>query len=69
MWTKYKFEEVFKADDPLTKATAVRNPFWQPKPGDYHVPGFGNVAIGINELQESGVMFAVCNAAMTVYSN
>lgn len=69
VWVKYKFGNVFKAEDPLTKSTAVRNPFWQPKPGDYQIPGFGNVAIGINELQDSGVMFAVCNAAMTVYSN
>jgi len=28
----------------------------------------GEVAIGINDLQASGVMFCVCNAAMTVYS-
>lgn len=68
MWAKYKFGEVFKADDPATKAASVRNPFWQPKTGDYKVPGFGNVAIGINELQASGVMFAVCDAAITVYS-
>jgi hypothetical protein len=68
LWAKYKFGEVFKADDPLTKAPSTRNPFWQPKPGDFKLPGFGNVAIGINELQKSGVMFCVCNAALTVYS-
>lgn len=68
IWTKYKFGEVFKADDPATKAPSVRNPFWKPKPGDFKIPGFGNVAIGINELQASGVMFAVCDAAMTVFS-
>ncbi len=39
------------------------------KPGDFKAPGFGAVAIGIPELQVSGVMFCVCNAAMTVYSN
>ena len=32
------------------------------------IPGIGEVQIGINELQASGVMFCVCNAAMTVYS-
>ncbi len=32
------------------------------------MPGIGAVAIGINELQDSGVMFCVCNMAMTVYS-
>ena len=68
LWAKYKFGEVFKADDPLTKKPAVRNPFAQPKPGDYKVPGVGVVQIGINELQASGVMFCVCDAALTVYS-
>jgi hypothetical protein len=68
LWEKYKLGELFKADDPLTKAPATRNPFWQPKEGDYKVPGLGNVAIGINELQNDGVMFCACNMAITVYS-
>jgi len=68
IWAKYKFGEVFKADDPLTKAPAVRNPFWKPKPGDFKIPGIGNVDIGIDQLQASGVMFCVCNVAMTVYA-
>lgn len=68
LWKKYKFGEMFKADDPATKTAAVRNPFWQPKPGDYKIPGIGNVAIGINELQQSGVLFGVCDVALTVYS-
>jgi len=68
LWAKYNFGEVFKADDPLTKKPATRNPFWKPKPGDFKVPGIGNVQIGINELQDSGVMFCVCNMALTVFS-
>ena len=68
LWEKYKFGEIFKADDPATKVSSVRNPFWKPKQGDFKIPGFGNVAIGINELQASGVMFAVCEAAISVYS-
>jgi len=68
IWAKYKFGEMFKTEDPATKAAYVRNPFAKPKQGEYSVPGFGVVPIGINELQASGVMFAVCNAAMTVYS-
>ncbi len=68
LWEKYKFGELFKIDDEATKAPAVRNAFWKPKPGDFKVPGIGNVAIGINELQDSGVMFCVCDMAMTVYS-
>ena len=68
MWTKYNFGNMFKVTDTRTNAIATSNPFWQPKADDYKVPGFGSVAIGINDLQSSGVMFAVCNAAMTVYS-
>jgi intracellular sulfur oxidation DsrE/DsrF family protein len=68
LWVKYKFGDLFKAEDPLTKAPSVRNPFWKPKEGDFKVPGFGNVPIGINELQANGVIFVVCNAAMTVYT-
>lgn len=68
LWAKYKLGEAFKADDPLTKARATRNPFWQPKAGDFKVPGIGNVAIGINELMQSGVMFCACNMALTVFS-
>ena len=68
LWSKYKFGEFFKADDPLTKKPAIRNPFMNPKPGDFSLPGVGPVQIGINELQASGVKFCVCEMAMTVYS-
>jgi intracellular sulfur oxidation DsrE/DsrF family protein len=68
LWQKYNCGEMFKADDPATKMPATRNPFWKPAAGAYMVPGIGEVKIGINELQDSGVMFCVCNAAMTVYS-
>ena len=68
LWEQYNFGEVFKVPDPATNASAHRNPFWQPKSGDFKIPGIGAVAIGINELQESGVIFVVCDAALTVYS-
>lgn len=68
LWTKYQFGEMFKADDPATKTASVRNPFWKPAAGAFSIPGFGVIPIGINELQDSGVMFVVCDAAMTVYS-
>jgi intracellular sulfur oxidation DsrE/DsrF family protein len=68
LWAKYKLGDVFKITDAATKTSSLRNPFWKPKPGDYKVPGIGNIAIGINELQDSGVMFCVCDAALTVYS-
>lgn len=68
LWDKYKFGDHFKADDPASNTAATRNPFWQPKKGAYKIPGFGEVAIGINELQDSGVLFCVCEAAIIVNS-
>jgi intracellular sulfur oxidation DsrE/DsrF family protein len=68
MWSKYKLGEMFKADDPATKAASVRNPFYKVPKGTYKIPGIGEVNIGIDELQASGVMFCVCDAALTVYS-
>lgn len=68
LWEKYKFGEATKITDPATKAPATRNIFWQPKPGDFVFPVFGNVPIGINELQADGVMFFACDAALTVLS-
>ena len=76
LWAKYNFAEAFKAGElgPAFKAAdyktaaSVRNPLWKPKMGDFEIPGFGAVAIGINDLQDKGVMFCVCNAAITVYS-
>lgn len=68
LWEKYALGEHFKADDYRTKAPATRNPFWKPAKGDFKVPGVGEVAIGINELQDSGVRFCVCEMAMTVHS-
>jgi len=68
IWEKYKFGELFKINDEETKTPANHNPFWQPKPGAFKVPGIGEVQIGINELQASGVMFCVCDMALTVNS-
>ena len=68
LWEKYKFGEVFKFDDPATKTASIRNPFWQPKPNDFVVPGIGPVDIGIDQLQKDGVIFCVCNMAITVLS-
>jgi hypothetical protein len=68
MWEKYKFGEMFKVNDPETKTFALRNPFWKPKPDDFSAPGLGVVQLGIGDLQAGGVMFCVCDVAMTVYS-
>lgn len=66
LWEKYNFAEFFKVQPDQKPLT--RNPFWKPAKGTYKLPGFGEVAIGINELQESGVQFVVCNAAIIVNS-
>ena len=68
IWQKYNFGKKFKIDDSATKTASLRNPFWQPKKGDFTIPGIGEVQIGINELQEDGVMFCVCDMAITVQS-
>ncbi|HET9055523.1 MAG TPA: hypothetical protein VFN30_01620 [Chitinophagaceae bacterium] len=68
LWEKYNFSQHFKAYIPMTETPTNKNPFWKPAEGTYKVPGFGVIQIGINELQASGVMFCVCEAAITVHS-
>jgi len=76
MWEKYGFAEVFHANDhgpafqaaDAATAAKTRNPFYNTKPGDFKAPGIGAVDIGIRDLQANGVMFCVCQTAMTVYS-
>ena len=63
LWAKYKFGDMFKINDGATKAPALRNMFWKPKPNELPVPG-----MGVNELLESGVLIGVCDMALTVYS-
>jgi intracellular sulfur oxidation DsrE/DsrF family protein len=66
-WSKYGFGQMFGAMTPGTTNPATKNDMWKPaKP--YEVPGIGPVPIAINDLQDSGVHFVVCNVAMTVYS-
>ena len=67
LWSKYKLGEAFDIKDDTTSAPSLRNRFWKPNPG-YSVPGVGPVPIGINELQDSGVMFCVCAMALKVNS-
>src|ERR1700712_1347552 len=68
LWAKYKFGDIFKVTDPQTKASALRNPFWKPKPDDFSAPGIGVVQLGIPQLQTEGIMFCACEMAITVYS-
>lgn len=68
LWEKYQMGKLFKAIDPKTNTEAVRNPFWMPAAGDFKMPGIGPVNIGINELQADGVLFCVCDMALTVFT-
>jgi intracellular sulfur oxidation DsrE/DsrF family protein len=63
VWAKYKLGEVFKIDDKTTKAPAVRNVVANVKPEDLPIP-----EMALEKVQARGVVFGVCDLAMTVYS-
>jgi len=63
LWEKYGFGDMFKINDGATKAPAVRNAFWKPKPNELMLPG-----MAVDELLASGVLVGVCDMALTVYS-
>lgn len=63
MWEKYKVGEAFKIMDPATNAPAVRNPFFQPKPGVLLTD-----AMAIDKLLARGVIFGACGVALAVIS-
>ena len=63
LWEKYKFGEVFKIDDPVTKAPSVRNVVTNIKPEDMPMP-----EMAMEKVQKRGVVFGVCDLAITVYS-
>ena len=63
IWGKYNFPKVFKVTDLMTKAVLTQNPFWQPKEGTLPLPG-----MSIDQLQKSGVLFGICDMALTVLS-
>ncbi len=64
LWAKYKLGEMFSINDNISQAPAVRNPYWEPKEGDYPLPGID----GIKAMQARGAMFCVCELAIGVYS-
>lgn len=64
LWEKYKLGEFFQINDNRTKAPAIRNPYYEPKEGDFPFPGID----GVKKMQERGAMFCACNLALSVYS-
>jgi hypothetical protein len=65
IWEKYKLGELFNVIDNSTGKPSLRNPYYEPKEGDFPLP----VIEGIKRLQERGAMFCVCDLATKVYSN
>jgi intracellular sulfur oxidation DsrE/DsrF family protein len=63
MWAKYKFGEVFKLDDPETKAPAVRNFMYKVPAEKLPLP-----AMDIDGLMTSGTLFGACNMAIKFYA-
>lgn len=58
MWAKYKIGETFKIIDPETKAPAVKNPYYEPK------PGVGNPNASLDRLIARGAMMGACGVAL-----
>lgn len=63
VWAKYKLGEVFKIEDKTTKAPSVRNVVTNIRPEDLPIP-----EMALEKVQARGVVFGVCDLAMTVYS-
>ena len=63
LWDKYKFGESFKIEDKAAKAPSTRNVVANVKPEDLPIPD-----MALDKMQARGVVFGVCDLAMTVYS-
>jgi len=64
IWSKYKLGEFLKLTDPGTKAPLTRNMYYHAHPGELMLPD-----MSIEKLQARGVLFTVCNVALTVFSS
>jgi len=59
MWAKYKIGESLKIIDPETKAPAVKNPWFEPKPG-----ALRNADMAIDRLIAKGTVIGCCGVAL-----
>jgi hypothetical protein len=59
MWEKYKIGESFKILDPETKAPALKNPYFQPKPGVLQ-----NGENALDRLLARGAVIGACGVAL-----
>jgi intracellular sulfur oxidation DsrE/DsrF family protein len=63
LWEKYNFGEKFNVVDEETKKVHTKNIFYSAPEGTFPLPG-----MTISELMKDGVIFGVCNMAITFYS-
>jgi hypothetical protein len=63
IWARYRLGEVTRVWDTETGRPALRNPFWQPKPG-----GLRDKAFSIDSLLSRGVIMGCCALALRGYS-
>ena len=63
MWEKYQLGAALSITDPTTNAPLVRNWFAHAKPGDPVADG--EPGTSMETLQQRGVVFALCNNALT----
>jgi hypothetical protein len=59
LWAKYKVGETLKIMDPETKAPAMKNPYYQPKPGV-----LANAEVALDRLIARGAVIGVCGVAL-----
>jgi len=59
MWAKYKIGEALKIIDPETKAPAVKNPWFAPKPG-----ALRNDEMALDRLIAKGSVIGICGVAL-----
>ena len=62
-WEKYNFGEMFEIEDEQSKKPLTKNMFYAPPPGTFPLPG-----MSIEELLKDGVLFGLCDMALTFYS-
>jgi hypothetical protein len=63
VWAKYKIGKAMNIVDPSTKAPAVRNPFFHPKPGSLAIDD-----MAVDKLMARGTVFGACNVALHLLS-
>lgn len=64
IWEKYALGAALKINDASTQKPSLRNPYYEPKNGDFPLP----IIDGIKKLQERGALFCACDLATKKYT-